>query len=113
MNTRTTATPLGTGPIWAHICIKSISSLRNLSLTARALRVKRAESNPPLPSVEMEVDRDREDDLHGLAAEQGRRVLPLRHRVDRRLVEQSVHAAQDVRVLDAAILRDRRLDRHD
>src|SRR5262245_14781083 len=92
MTNRTMATPLATIPIVFHISIKSTvhppsRQVYESSYFEAELRFC-PEPTMSTRSPEREVDGHRHDDRHRHAVEQGRRVRPLLHRVDRRLIEQ-------------------------
>src|SRR5262245_32433363 len=97
MMTRTTPMPLAIGPICCHISMKFIPS------SEKACRLRLLQS---------EVDRDGHDDRHRHAVQQGRRKLPLFHRIERRLIQQR-DRAEYLGFLDPAVGADGGLDDDD
>src|SRR4051812_1029024 len=102
----TKATAFATIVICAHISIKSTSILLETSYEIRLFSVSTGLKRALLQG---EVHGDGHDDRHGNPVQQGRRVLPLLHCVERRGIEQR-NRAQYFRVLDASVRANHRFD---
>src|SRR4029079_18432365 len=85
MMTRMKATPLATQVIVPHISIR-FSPPSPIALSSEEIRKMRSPDTGFL--LQRELDRDRHDDRHRHAVEQGRRELPLFDGVEGRPVEQ-------------------------
>src|SRR5919201_7172642 len=105
MKKSTKATALATSPICCHIAIKSTGPSSSFVYGERIER-------SVLRLLQRKVYGHRHDDRHRHAVEERRRERPLPDRVERRLIEQR-DRAQHLRVLNAAVGPNRRLDDDD